>query len=55
LKVIAEGVETREQLDFLCKHGCDAMQGYLFSKPLPADEIARLLQEAVPPVFRCQP
>ncbi len=46
LKVVAEGVETREQLDFLCEHGCDVMQGYFFSKPLPAEEIPRLLQQA---------
>jgi diguanylate cyclase (GGDEF)-like protein/PAS domain S-box-containing protein len=39
LKVIVEGVETMEQLRFLHKQGCDAMQGYFFSKPLPADEI----------------
>jgi len=43
LKVIAEGVETKEQLDFLRSLKCHEMQGYLFSRPLPEDELARLL------------
>ena len=45
LRVVAEGVETQEQLDFLRSQGCDAMQGFFFSRPLPADEICRLLQQ----------
>jgi len=49
LRVIAEGVETLEQLTFLRENECDEMQGYHFSKPVGADEIGRLLQ-AAPPV-----
>ncbi len=44
LTAIAEGVETVEQLDFLLASECDLMQGYLFSKPLPADDFAQLVK-----------
>lgn len=43
MKAIAEGVETTEQRAFLKKYGCDIEQGYLFSRPLPADDLALLL------------
>ena len=45
LKVIAEGVETREQLDFLTELGCHEFQGYYFKKPQPADDFSKLLRE----------
>lgn len=44
LSVIAEGVETEQQRDFLLKYGCDVLQGYLYSRPIPADEYAVLMQ-----------
>ena len=43
--VVAEGVETGEQLAFLCQRKCDSMQGYYFSKPLPADAFVSLIKE----------
>ena len=44
LSVIAEGVETEEQLAFLEERGCDEMQGYLFSKPLPPTHLEKLIK-----------
>ena len=44
--VLAEGVETQAQRDFLLANGCHQAQGYWFSKPLPADEITPLLPVA---------
>jgi diguanylate cyclase (GGDEF)-like protein/PAS domain S-box-containing protein len=45
LKVVAEGVETREQLDLLAANGCDEMQGNLFSVPTTPEECAKMLEE----------
>jgi diguanylate cyclase (GGDEF)-like protein len=46
LKVVAEGVETAEQLAFLSSNGCDEAQGYYFARPQPAGEVAKLLRDA---------
>ncbi|WP_018873306.1 bifunctional diguanylate cyclase/phosphodiesterase [Thioalkalivibrio sp. ALJ16] len=45
LDVLAEGVETESQLEFLAAHGCDAWQGYLCSQPVPAEELAARLRQ----------
>jgi len=44
LKVIAEGVETPEQLEFLQMLGCDQYQGFHYSRPMPAEEFAELIR-----------
>lgn len=46
LTVVAEGVETAEQLEFLTAHACDEVQGYYFSRPVPADEFVELLHKS---------
>jgi diguanylate cyclase (GGDEF)-like protein/PAS domain S-box-containing protein len=47
LRVIAEGVETLEELSFLRAHQCDEAQGYYFSRPVPAEEFAKLLRTGI--------
>jgi len=43
LSVIAEGVETEAQRDYLLQHGCDQFQGFLFGRPQPAEQMEKLL------------
>lgn len=47
--VIAEGVEHQNQLDYLIRHDCDKIQGFLFSRPIPENKIYELLDSQVPP------
>jgi EAL domain-containing protein (putative c-di-GMP-specific phosphodiesterase class I) len=47
LKVIAEGVETEEQLKFLRRHGCDEVQGYYLARPMDVDAMMRVLREGL--------
>jgi diguanylate cyclase (GGDEF)-like protein/PAS domain S-box-containing protein len=55
LNVVAEGLETIEQLEFLAQHGCDQYQGYLFSRPVYITDLSRLLEErTVAPHFSAQ-
>jgi EAL domain-containing protein (putative c-di-GMP-specific phosphodiesterase class I) len=49
LRVVAEGVESLRQMDVLHRLGCSLMQGFLFSKPLPAAELQRWLEHTVLP------
>lgn len=50
LDVVAEGIETAEQLAFLKDHGCRLGQGYLFGKPTPAEQFGRLYLDKEPPI-----
>jgi diguanylate cyclase (GGDEF)-like protein len=49
LTVVAQGVETKEQADFLRENACDEFQGFYLDKPLPADQIAQVLRAQVAP------
>jgi diguanylate cyclase (GGDEF)-like protein len=44
LTVVAQGVETRDQVEFLRRHACDELQGFYFNKPVPADQATRLIE-----------
>ena len=48
LEVVAEGIETEAQRQVLMEQGCDAMQGYLFSRPVPADQLGPFLATRPP-------
>ena len=50
LGLICEGVETQQQLEWLQEMGCSKVQGYLFSKPVPAEAALRLLQHSYAPL-----
>jgi diguanylate cyclase len=47
LRVIAEGIETQAELDFLRAHQCDEAQGYYFSEPIPADKFMEVLRHGL--------
>ena len=53
--VVAEGVETEAQMQFLRRHDCDEMQGFLFSRPVPADDLAVILREGKHLSFGSEP
>ena len=48
LQVVAEGVETEAQLQFLKENGCDDVQGYLISRPIDAEAFTTLLEQSQP-------
>jgi diguanylate cyclase (GGDEF)-like protein len=54
LRVIAEGVETLEQLEFLRAHRCEAAQGYYFSRPVPPEQFIELLRNGIPNAASCR-
>ncbi len=47
LRVVAEGVETAEQLEFLKTHRCDEVQGFYYARPVPAEECAQILESGI--------
>ena len=52
MELIAEGIETEQERQFLCAHGCDQAQGYFFNHPLPLERLRPILEEAVSPDSR---
>jgi EAL domain-containing protein (putative c-di-GMP-specific phosphodiesterase class I) len=55
MRAIAEGIETREQLEFMADHDCDEIQGFYFTRPLPAADCAALLGPVWPLAFGGRP
>jgi EAL domain-containing protein (putative c-di-GMP-specific phosphodiesterase class I) len=55
MRVNAEGVETPGQARFLKQHACDEIQGYLLSRPVPADELEALYRRGDPPNWDAPP
>ena len=47
LSIVAEGVESKEQLELLTEYGCDCIQGYIFSQPIPEEEAIKFLQRTI--------
>lgn len=46
LSVIAEGVETKEQKEFIVQNGCTSIQGYFYSRPIPTEQMQKFLLQA---------
>lgn len=55
MSIVAEGVETQEQLGFLSAEGCDAVQGYFIGKPLPIEQYATLVGRSDGHVIALEP
>ena len=55
LELVAEGVETVEQVDFLARLGCYVVQGFLFARPMPSDAFADLVRHGLPGVQQARP
>ena len=53
LKIIAEGVETKEQKEFLVNNGCQNIQGYLYGKPMPVEEMEVILLKGLSFRYNC--
>jgi sensor c-di-GMP phosphodiesterase-like protein len=47
LRILAEGVETQEQLDFLREHGCEEVQGFIVSQPLPPEQFIKFVDKHI--------